>query len=307
MEITKELKKRFCKDCNLPIKLYDEPYFSDRLQLFETRYNAASKYEVFKKELERFKSEQEYFEYYNSVKDKAISSIKQTEAYMGFNLYKMDRFAVNTSIPNKSIFKETLVNKRLVSIDLAKGCFAAMKYFNKAMVNNCRNYEEFIGQFTDMEHIKNSKYIRQVIFGNCNPRRQTTIEKYLVGTLLNLLLNKGLDESRVVAFMDDEIVIDVDGLSDQVIRDIKTSVEATQTVYNIDFHFEVFTIKKIANTPVYLKIIEGGGVKVKGADSVWATLIERKLINQEITESDLVFETNGLLAKFITIPRIELP
>ena len=30
------LKKRFCKDCNLPINLFDEPYFMQRLKTLDT-------------------------------------------------------------------------------------------------------------------------------------------------------------------------------------------------------------------------------------------------------------------------------
>jgi len=35
MEITTDLKKKFCKDFAIPISLYDEPYFTDRLVLFD--------------------------------------------------------------------------------------------------------------------------------------------------------------------------------------------------------------------------------------------------------------------------------
>lgn len=33
MEISNRAKERFCKDCNIPIRLFQEPYFLDRIKL----------------------------------------------------------------------------------------------------------------------------------------------------------------------------------------------------------------------------------------------------------------------------------
>ena len=34
------LKKRFCKDTNIPINLFQEPYFSERLKLYDNVFNS---------------------------------------------------------------------------------------------------------------------------------------------------------------------------------------------------------------------------------------------------------------------------
>ena len=39
MEVSEKLKERFCKDCNIPLRLYKEPYFTERLQLYDSYYN----------------------------------------------------------------------------------------------------------------------------------------------------------------------------------------------------------------------------------------------------------------------------
>lgn len=33
------LKKRFCKDCNLPISVFDNPYFEERIKLLDRLWN----------------------------------------------------------------------------------------------------------------------------------------------------------------------------------------------------------------------------------------------------------------------------
>ncbi|MDE7367891.1 MAG: hypothetical protein K2N24_11100 [Lachnospiraceae bacterium] len=32
MNMTTKLKERFCKDCNIPLRLFQEPYFTERLR-----------------------------------------------------------------------------------------------------------------------------------------------------------------------------------------------------------------------------------------------------------------------------------
>ena len=73
-----ELEKRFCKDRKLPINVFEEPYFSNRLRLLDELEN----YQSFRLMVrENFASDQDYFAYYNTVKDKAIEFIKNSEAY----------------------------------------------------------------------------------------------------------------------------------------------------------------------------------------------------------------------------------
>lgn len=54
MEISNKLKERFCKDCNIPLRLYQEPYFTSRLILYDKFYNTLSKGIVRKTELYSF-------------------------------------------------------------------------------------------------------------------------------------------------------------------------------------------------------------------------------------------------------------
>lgn len=47
-----KLRQRFCKDCDIPVNIFDEPYFSDRLKLFDFLYNSVSKWDLFKMNLQ---------------------------------------------------------------------------------------------------------------------------------------------------------------------------------------------------------------------------------------------------------------
>lgn len=186
MVITDRLKERFCKDCNVPLRLFKEPYFTDRLNLYDKYYNTLEKWDTFIKELENYKCEQDYFEEYNRVKDSAISDIKESFGYKQFIEDDMNKYAVtHTDLPTKDIFKPSNDGKLFISIDMRKANFSALKNYDSGIFDSVDTWEEFISRYTDNKHIINSKYIRQVILGNCNPKRQVTYEKYLMDGILD--------------------------------------------------------------------------------------------------------------------------
>ena len=198
-----QLRERFCKDCNIPLKLYQSPYFEERLKLYDPFYGTMEKWDIFLKELEKYKCEQDYFEDYNRVKEAAITSIKNTVAYQKFLTEDItNKFSIkNSAFSNHDIFKTYNDSKTFISIDMRKANFSALSCFYPEMFVGksgiAKSWEEFIGMFTDNEHIINSKYIRQVVLGNCNPKRQSIIEKHLMDNVLSYLLELVVYESVV--------------------------------------------------------------------------------------------------------------
>lgn len=93
MEVSTRAKERFCKDRNIPIRIFQEPYFTDRLTLYDKFYGTLKKWDIFLSELSKYNCEQDYFEEYNRVKDAAILDIKNTEAYHKFNEEDMNKYA----------------------------------------------------------------------------------------------------------------------------------------------------------------------------------------------------------------------
>ena len=70
------LYKRFCKDNNLSINLFEDPYFHSRLNLYNDFYQTHEKWEQMWDMLKDFNTVQDYFEYYDKVKDTIINKIK---------------------------------------------------------------------------------------------------------------------------------------------------------------------------------------------------------------------------------------
>lgn len=314
-----QLRERFCKDCNIPLKLYQSPYFEERLKLYDPFFGTLEKWDIFLKELEKYKCEQDYFEDYNRVNEAAITSIKNTVSFEKFNTENMDIYSIsNSEFPNHDIFSSSNDSKTFISIDMCKANFSALRIFYPGMFvgksGTAKSWEEFIGMFTDNKHIINSKYIRQVIFGNCNPRRQVAIEKHIMDGVLNYLLEllkSEIKKESVVFFSNDEIVIDVSG--NRNAGYIKTDVfDALLKMSKVfpPLKIEIFSLHAIPSTNGYYKEIYGENGEVtyefKCLDSYILPFVLRKFRGEDIKEEDKVFYHNGALAKYVEVPIIEL-
>ena len=112
--ISFSLKKRFCKDFGLPIKIFEnEKVFQSRLDLFENMFESRTKWEKFVDNLiNNYNNEQEYFEQDNKLLDDLIASIKNNEAYLRFNEEDFNNFGLgkNFNYPNRDIYKDNFVN-----------------------------------------------------------------------------------------------------------------------------------------------------------------------------------------------------
>ena len=321
MEVSIKAKERFCKDCNIPIKIFQEPYFTDRLKLYNPFYNTLKKWDRFVKWLNQYNCEQDYFEEYNKVKDNAISFIKESKAYNLFNTYDINKFETkNKELPSGAVFKPSNDGKTFISIDMKKANFLSLKHFGdtigESMFDNCYSWEDFMCLFTLNEHIIESKYIRQVILGNCNPRRHITYEKYLMDQVVSLLAEKfdGIaDIDKIVSFTNDEIIYEVNPkIYSSFAIEIASHTKKILSDNNIKIPLKVepFTLYKIQGVDGYIKYIDLEEnkyiVDFKCIDNYMLPFVLRSFLREPVIESDKVFFHEGLLSKFIEVPEIKI-
>lgn len=313
MVVSNKIKERFCKDCNIPLRLFHEPYFTDRLKLYDKYYNTLSKWDLFVEELQKYNCEQDYFEEYNRVKDAAINDIKKSDGFQRFNEEDMNKYSVKyTNLPSKDIFKPSNDGKLFISIDMKKANFSVLKHYDSDIFGKAETWEEFIGKYTSNKHIINSKYIRQVILGNCNPKRQVTYEKNIMGQVLDVLIDVekiGYFLNEIVFFSNDEIVIDMEEYVN-CLNNRKITESKVKEYFDVPFKVELFYLRKINGTNGYykeiIKTLDEREYEFKCLDSYMLPFVLRKFQNQEITESDKVFYHEGMLSKFIEVPEIEV-
>lgn len=306
--ITEKLKERFCKDLNLPIKVFGEPYFSERLVLYDKQYHCLAKYNEFIDLVNRCGGEQQYFALYNSVKDSAISYLNENSVMNYFSCEEdFSKYQIkNIGFPKRDIYHSDNDGKCFISFDMRKGNFTALHHYSPEIVANCNTYEEFLGLFTKESHLIYSKYIRQVIFGNINPRRQVAYEQYLMDIVLTKVLEY-FDRSSVVFFSTDEIVVEIHKHDAKYFKKVADDIVDFACGQNIFIRAEVFTLHKIVNTSGFVKkFLFDDKVDIKGINSIQMPFVLHYLNKTEPTENDKVFLYENVLCKLLDAPNISV-
>lgn len=300
MEITKKIKERFCKDCDIPIKIFHEPYFTERMGLLDDLYNTKVQWDLFMQELDKFPADRDYLDAADAVRTEAIDYVKSTDAYKRFNSMDMNAYTVkNRNLPTTAIYKPSNDGRVFISVDMRKANFSALRQFDPDVFGGAKTWEEFIGRFTASEHIKRSKYIRQVVMGNCNPSRHVTLAKYYMDKILT-----DLDlVPYVVYFAGDEFVLCADNV--QEILDQLQSYTA-----EVPIRVSIFTLKAFRGVEGYRKEFlyhpEGKKLEIKGVSNYDIPFVARAFKGEEIQESDKVFYHEKRLAIYLDVPTVEL-
>lgn len=308
MIITETLIRRFVKDTNLPIHVFEEPYFSHFLELYEEHFQAKTLFAAFLRELSQFEHEGAYLAEYNRVKDAAITYLENNPAMQRFSKEEdMSQYNIqNTGLCGNTVFKETSVGKTFLSIDMVKANFTALRHYDPAIVGGHMTYEDFIGMFTSSEYIKKSKYIRQVIFGNQNPRRQTKYEQHLMDMLLSHIYEvTNLTAAQVAYFGADELVFDItDFLDDESFFEAISKALDWAMSQNIRVRAEYYQMVRIRGTAGYMKKFIAPtthkDIELKGVVSYEMPFVIRALKGEPVHEYDGVFTWEKRLAKLIS-------
>lgn len=304
MELTTSLMRRFCKNCNMPITIFHDQYFYQRIELFDQYFGAKEKLKTFIESIAKFDNEQDYFEHYNSVKDRAINYIKESAGYIKFN--EMDMTEISKEIamyklPASDIYKVTNDGEWFISIDMKQANFYSLKHFSPDIFGNAAEWENFIGRFTTDRHIIESKYVRQVILGNCNPKRHITYEKYLMCKLVAYLVGT-ISLNDIVSLTNDEIVLKTCNNNDMLLKRIKECSSKFEVLMGIPLKIEMFQLKYMGDGLGFIKLFSNGKYKLKCVDNDYMPMILRILQYGYVNIDDLRFSYKDAPAKFDRVP-----
>ena len=312
--MTIELKERFVKDMGLPIKMFDEPYFENLLKLFESENKAYSKFCEFQTLVDSYPSVGDFFNDCYGFREAVIHYLNENPMMLYFSQEEdMSKVVVvNKGFPANEIYKETFDRGFFVSIDMIKGNFTALHHYNPEIVGGKQTYEEFARMFTSIPYLIESKYLRQVVFGNVNPKRQVTYEKYLMDKVLTKLLESGISKESVVFFSTDEIVLKVpdlfvfNGVVDSEYCKNVESIVNDSVAQNINVRFEVFQLRKIPGSTGYIKKFQYNkeGHVFKKVNYLEYPFVLRAYNNEDYKDIDRVFMYEGKKAMLLDVPEI---
>lgn len=309
--MTGALIKRFCLDIGLNTS-YDEEIFLKRLELYDKFFGYKKDYEVYKEETSRFRSDTEYFEYAQKVINNMIDAIKGTDAYSRFtedeSLKELNR--IKLDVPKATIYNPDNVGKLYISVDMKQANFNVMKCYDKGMFGGADTWEEFVGKFTDLEHLKHMKHIRQVVLGHCSSNRQGAFMKLFANKLMHSLVdNKAIKFEDLVCTNLDEIVIRCDNdanAMDKLFAVKEVVEEKCEAVKDIPFNIELFKLHQVRGCKGYVKLdtFNNEVLAIKCVSSVNMPFVMRALLHEEVQEEDKYFRYEGMLSKVVDVPSI---
>jgi hypothetical protein len=153
------------------------------------------------------------------------------------------------------------------------------------MVDKWDAYEDFIGQFTEYAYFINSKYLRQVIFGNLNPKRQQALQRMVIGELTD-----ALPEEDIVAWTSDEVVVyDRPEKRDGYVK----LAEACK----MPCRCTLFDLSRLGTSSIYVKR-SGLDWELKMCPSHLFMQAFKAYVGWECNEKDKMFLYEGEVAKF---------
>lgn len=310
MELTNDLRRRFCKECGIPINIYDEPYFSDRIALYDKVMGTMKDWNIFLEALGNYDTEQDFYEDYKKTKEQVIYYLKNNPGFNTFCQEDMNQFTIrNNTYTSRDVYKDPNIGLWFFSIDMVKANYTALRFYDPSIFNHTDTWEEFLSQFTENQHFIESKYMRQVILGALSPGRQTTYEKYLMDQIVTRLAEEYGEQ--IECFTNDEIVIRIDSVSEPesikriMIPFMESGIKLRGTLFqlekNIGLSGYTLNIYESLDEDMFIgnKSREADLIKFKGLTAMDYPYRLRNLYGEELTENDKVFSFNGRLAKYI--------
>jgi hypothetical protein len=207
MRLTDKQVKDFVYTFKLPISVIREKYFDYYVELLDPYYDVKKKLEIYKNAIKNNEDDGSLRK--NNLHVQLIKDIKNKKDFLRFSESEKINNLINgqTYIPHLEIYQRDHNGKYFISIDLNKANFQCLKYFGFDLFNGKESFNEFIDSYTKEEILKESKILRQVVFGTLNPKRQQAMQKNMMLSIEEIVKLSGLfsKETKIYSMSSDEI------------------------------------------------------------------------------------------------------
>ena len=279
------------KDPKSFVKLFDlNVPVIEHLDYYIDQMSKTQKYKDIKHFLSLYQeSEMEISDAYEFRKNKSqeiIDFIKGTNAY---NELCYDKNLIDYPT-TKSI--EYVEDVKYLSIDLRSANWVALKHYDPPHINELGNdYIDFLSKFNLPKVFLHSKYLRQFIFGNVNPKRLIKVQR----NLIQEMVRKYQDDLQVEGVRNDEVIFSFNDFSE--IKDIYNQINHDR------YKTKIFTINRVEDFRIdNLYDIDGNLVhrEMMGVDgTLFYIKLKEYITGEELDIRDLYFKSNGRKAIWV--------
>lgn len=273
------------KDPKSFVKLFDlNVPVIEHLDYYIDQMSKTQKYKDIKHFLSLYEeSEMEISDAYEFRKNKSqeiIEFIKGTNAY---NELCYDKNLIDYPTAKSIEYVEEI---KYLSIDLRSANWVALKHYDPDHINELGNdYIDFLNKFNLPKVFLHSKYLRQFIFGNVNPKRLIKVQRHLIQEMVR----KYQDVLQVEGVRNDEVIFSFKDFSE--IKDIYNQIDHDK------YKTKIFTIDRVEDFRIdNLYDIDGNLVhrEMMGVDgTLFYIKLKEYITGEELDIRDLYFKSNG--------------
>lgn len=287
----KKLLKRFISDQKIPIQpIDDKEYLDYALSIFGAKKQWADLCSLVE---ERFSGNEDLFlDYMQKLREKLISRVTMSRGYQNFQSEDMNKYGIQRvdGVRSDGIYKENLIGKDYTSIDLAEAGWQVLRKFG---AGPDKSWKEFISEETDIDYFITSKQFREVVLGNLNPKRQKTVERWIINQVQEELVQY---KDQLISQGDDEIIYT---------GDIELSKEYPNCHVS-KFKLEGYKLKTGAKDITFYSKCGTDKTTYHCVPNSYYIPIIKLLRGEKIEEKDLLFiNGEGILCKYLAEFKLE--
>ena len=304
MTLSNSIKVRFLKDFKIPIQVVQEPFFSYAIETLDPVLNTQGKLDLLIDIVSNLGNEELFFAESNHVKKTIIDTVQATPSYRQLQQDKLEKYDISkdNQVKQADIYHMGNVNKTFISLDLKHANFNVMKMYDTSLVMGFDSYESLVGSISQFEYFKQSKYLRQVIFGNMLPKKQQKLQKWVMSQLIHMLhTDIGIAMEDFVSASADEVLFVIDPENaDKFVEMINRKLSGNETTKEFAswVRVESFKLESIGNKTFFVKRFMDNSVDFKGIPSFLFMQVFKKYIEENEEELDRVFYHEGFMATF---------
>jgi hypothetical protein len=222
-----------------------------------------------------------FYEYKLEKSNQIIDFIKLSNTYTELTL---DKNIINLPTHKSIHYQEGSI---YLSVDLKSGNWQSLKLYDQQNELG-DSYEEFLSRFELPKVFIHSKYLRQFIFGNVNPKRQQIVQRSIIQNII-----RQFDaEFEIEGVKNDEVIF--------ILKDFKDSKKVINNIDNEKYHYKIFTCQRVEDFRIDTHYDENGNFLTKEMVGVNAHKFYWKLkqyiTGEKIDIRDLYFRSEGELA-----------
>lgn len=276
--------KGFCKIFDISVPDYDHfDYYVNQLSRLNKYSDLKELVSLYEKAEEEFG---DLYDYRMRKSEEIIAFLQNTRAY--------NEITLDNLIPDYPTTKtfQYQDDKKYLSIDMRKANWTVLKKYDPPFANELPNtYDELLDKFGMPEVFKRSKSLRQYIFGNINPRKQSKAQRVIIQELIDGFSK--LEGIKIECIKSDEVIYsytDIEYLKENVLSKIDTSRFKTKLFKNVKIEdFRIDSIMDESEQVLYKEMVGCNGNR-------FFLLLKKYIFEEELDIRDLYFRMDGNIA-----------